>query len=244
MPLARSAQPPAPRGHTREGEPCERSEQCEMGVCAPQRCGRVCHRPPEMCGGQMGPRPRSYLACGCDGALAPVRIGEDDADVLHELLHQYLRGALRSPYLGTNTQHGALRWFTSFLVGRYVRNTAWASALGPTEIRVSSDLRLENTILKNLMVHYVFGAPSLVTQQFGQRRVIRELIDIYWRAVKDSREAKILPERYREHGCKSDADCKRLAADIVSSLTEDQAIAMHGRLSGRDPGHVRDGIIV
>jgi hypothetical protein len=89
-PLARSAPLSAPRGHIPEGEPCERSEQCETGECAPERCQRMCRRPPKMCGGRMGPRPKPYLACSCDGTLASVWIWCDEEETdYHHLIAEY-----------------------------------------------------------------------------------------------------------------------------------------------------------
>lgn len=114
------------------------------------------------------------------------------------------------------------------------------------------DLRDQCDLLKELIWKYVIESPGLATQQAGQRRVIRELIEMH---IADP---ELLPHHYRELLETGTVGCEdirgiaftgidltqiakiRLAADYVSSLSEPHAIALHTRLTGVELGRLRD----
>lgn len=131
-----------------------------------------------------------------------------------------------------------------------------------TQIREREDIC---DLLKKLIWHYVIGSSSLATQQAGQRRIIRELVEGF-AADTAQGESELLPGQFAEFieggsGCEgivghsSSAPplprhvserlrdrCARIrvAADYVASLTEAQAIALHKRLIGSELGGLRD----
>ena len=53
-------------------------------------------------------------------------------------------------------------------------------------------------MLKELVWTYVIEAPALATQQYGQRRIIRELFPIFLDAAKKPEGHKIFPAFYQE----------------------------------------------
>ena len=112
-------------------------------------------------------------------------------------------------------------------------------------------LRYQCDMLKELIWRYVIKMPNLRTQQAGQQRIVRDLVEIYadaqdlmpvhfvelaasgagYRNCPDLELSKELLERLAKI---------RTAADYVSSLTEPQALALHKRLTGVELGGFRD----
>jgi dGTPase len=158
---------------------------------------------------------------------------------------EFVPQALHRPYDGTHSQRGALRWYTSFLVGRYVKQARIVWSGSRPRLEIAQPIREENFVLKTLMRHYVFSTSALAAQQHGQRKVIRELYGIFLEAASGKAKRDILPPFYRELA--SDDACgatpTRLAADAVASMTEAQAGSLHARLCGRAPGLVVDPIL-
>jgi dGTPase len=115
-------------------------------------------------------------------------------------------------------------------------------------------VRFEVNVLQSLMRRYVFDDPALAAQQYGQRQVLKTLIKIMLEAISasETKARAILPSPYLEFAKRLDAmsneadrkrERARLAADIVASLTEQQALSLFGRLSGVSPGLVLDHIV-
>jgi dGTPase len=97
------------------------------------------------------------------------------------------------------------------------------------------DYEGELTILKCLMRFYVFCNPVLLPQQYGQRRVIRELFGYFFEAAQ--RDRNVLPSRVREwfdldDSLKPEPRAARAAADTVAGMTELEALAMHRLVTG------------
>jgi dGTPase len=149
-----------------------------------------------------------------------------------------------------------LRTWTSSLIGGYVRAIHVNPSNNPGAARtiVDEDARLEVDVLKELTWFYVIQHPSLAAQQYGQRRIIRDLFGIFGEATRapaDEWVRKVLPNRFsdalRELETKSEPTYTvtriRLAADAVASLTEQQAIDIHSRLTGHDTRSVFDPIV-
>lgn len=113
-------------------------------------------------------------------------------------------------------------------------------------------LRNQCDLLKELIWMYVIESPGLATQRSGQKRVIRELVEMH------AASSDLLPSHYQELlesgtvGCEGASgitmigvDMKaiariRLAADYVASLSEPHALALHTRLTGSELGGLRD----
>ena len=91
------------------------------------------------------------------------------------------------------------------------------------------------------------------SQQLGQRRVIRELFEAYRDSVK-SDQLTLLPVQFRERltsvrestlsdNAKREEQIRK-AADLVASMTEAQALEMHGRITGARPGSLVDTVML
>lgn len=146
-------------------------------------------------------------------------------------------------YTGTREQRRQLRNFSSQLIGQYVRAvTLSKETAGPT-VFISDWAADEVRVLKYFARRYVIGLPALHAQQFGQKKIVRELFAIFLEQGK-SGNLQVLPARLRyiwEDNLKEKP--ARLAADCVASLTENEAYQLHGRLMGTASGLVLDPIV-
>jgi dGTPase len=102
-------------------------------------------------------------------------------------------------------------------------------------------------MLKELVWTYVIEAPALATQQYGQRKIIRELFSIYSEAAAAEDKRKIFPAYYRERldaaGTDTAETC-RICVDLIASLTEAQVINMHQRLTGSSLGSALEDLVI
>ena len=153
---------------------------------------------------------------------------------------------ITSAYNGSAEHRSFLRNFTAQLIGRYVGATSIGSHKGKPKLIIDGDLRLEVVMLKELTWTYVIEASSLAAQQYGQRKVITDLYEIYSDAAKHSRRWSIFPTFYRErleNNKKVGNERARIPVDLIASMTESQAIAMHRRLTGQSHGSGLEDIL-
>lgn len=147
-------------------------------------------------------------------------------------------------YSGTSADRRALSRVGSKLIDRYVTS----AKARPSGDLLSDTLRCEIEILKQLTKQYVVNGTQLATMQRGQVEVIRELFrSLHSWAMDDSERAR-LPMRLREFILLAEAETygsqeaaiARAVADYIATLTEDQAVALHNRLTGVATGSVQD----
>lgn len=142
-------------------------------------------------------------------------------------------------YNGSREQRFQIRNLTSIWIGRFVRSVR----LTASGIQIDEEAADEVRLLKYFARHYVIGLPALAAQQFGQRKIVRELFEIFLDAGQHG-NLKLLPTRLRyiweDHHKDKPA---RLAADCVASLTENEAYQLHRRLTGIDGGSILDPIV-
>lgn len=171
-----------------------------------------------------------------------------DPQALRESFNEVMIGLfpLADRYSGTWKERAALREFTSQLIGRYIGETALRYSDGLCELQIDDHLQLEVAMLKELTWTYVIEAPSLVSQQFGQRQAIRKLFEIYSEASHHERDRSLFPAYYREaieEAGNDDKRMKRTVIDLIAGMTEAQALAMHNRLVGVSVGSGLDEIV-
>ncbi|MEW9516970.1 dGTP triphosphohydrolase [Streptomyces tubercidicus] len=150
------------------------------------------------------------------------------------------RLAVPAPYSGSHEDAVAVNRRTADLISYFTRGIALevggaAAIRYGAQLVIPADRRAACDLLKELVWCYVIDRPALATQQHGKRRVVSELL----RWSHDAPEL-LPPDRAEElalHG-----DRLRAAADHVASLTEDQALALHRRLSGTGLGSVNDNV--
>jgi dGTPase len=173
---------------------------------------------------------------------------ETEARTLFKDIHGTLNPVLDEPFSGTIEQRAWLHEFGSALIGRYLRDVTLEEQEGRLRLRIPEKVRRDVGWFKELMRHYVFTHTALAAQQVGQRRVVRDLFDAFLMAIKEAKRSAIIPAPFRPLVEKARSDgtplmFPRLTADIVASLTEQQALFLHKRLAGLDPGTVIDVIV-
>jgi dGTPase len=139
-----------------------------------------------------------------------------------------------------------LRSYTSTLIGKYLRAIEFVENVdGRLQARVSPDADKEVIVLKEPTWRYVIQNPALETQQYGQRRVIHDLFNIFADAAASGGSPKnigIFPVGHQEElaAAAGEQETIRLVTDFIASMTEQEAFVMHWRLTGIAPGSVTD----
>jgi dGTPase len=150
------------------------------------------------------------------------------------------------PYEGTGEDRALLRSFTSSLVDRYVKAATLATdAAGAPVLAIDDEARLEVAMLQGLTWQYVIESRALITQRYGHKRLIEALFGTLCDAGSSRRDRRLFPAFYREllGDSPSDALIVRTTADLIASMTESQAVAMHHRLTGISLGGALDPIL-
>jgi dGTPase len=169
-----------------------------------------------------------------------------NTDEVNELLRSVVAASpIIEPYVGTDEQRQQLRTFTAELISKYA--TAVDIANDPDEyplLKIPPYLRAQVDVLKELTWFYVIDNRSIKTQQHGQRMVVKNLFKIYLHAgaSEDSDVRGILPESQKEQlrraGTKEER--VRIVADLISSMTEQQLMMTHRKLTGIELGSITD----
>ncbi len=155
--------------------------------------------------------------------------------------------ALEEPYTGKGTQRAALRVFTSNLIGRYINGVGLVASGDGSKLAIDPGLKLEVAMLKELVWTYVIEAQALATQQYGQRKIIRELFEIYGDAATTEDKRRIFPPYYRERlvaAGDGTPEASRICVDLIASLTEAQVVNMHQRLTGSSLGSALEDLVI
>jgi dGTPase len=154
------------------------------------------------------------------------------------------------------TNRAKLNKYSSGMIGTYVDGTGLR---GDGSLKIASQHLVQVALLKELTKVYVVEAPSLATQQQGQRRVVdnlfKEYQDAIARGISDSSgdssrlTATLFPtsmaedvdELVRAKG--GDAERSRVVTDTIAGMTEAQALRIHHRLMGFEFGSLVDPAI-
>jgi len=150
-------------------------------------------------------------------------------------------------YSDTSEDRTRLNLFTSFLYARYVKGIRLKVPLKRTQARVEIEAPLEKEIfmLKQLTWTYVIESPSLATQQYGQRKIIQKLFEIFGEAVGSKKVRMILPAPVREAIDQfiqkgEEKRPTRIICDLIAGMTERQASFLYKRLTGQAQGSAFD----
>ncbi|HXN99521.1 MAG TPA: dNTP triphosphohydrolase [Candidatus Acidoferrales bacterium] len=168
--------------------------------------------------------------------------------IFDNLLFSYF--TIDGAYEGTRDQRARLRSFTGQLVNRYINGLGLLRRDdGSIGVEINPGYKREIAILKQLTWLYVIEAPSLSLQQHSQRQIIGYLYRVFMQETRQS-PSRLLPPYYRERlqdvlakeGGK-DLGRKRIVADLIAGMTEDQAVAVYQRLNGIVVGSGLDNLL-
>ena len=190
----------------------------------------------------------SFVNLESNGQAAPFQ-KEDCKTVLMGILEY---APINDPYSGTGDQRARLRSFTAGLIHRYV-NAIKLHAPGNTNerrVRIEERAETELFVFKQLTWFYVINNSALAAQQYGQRRIIRELFEVFQEAA-ESRTLDLFPtgsrsrmeDLIRDGRYDSPEERVRVVVDLIAGMTEHQAISMYQRLTGIRLGTVMDAIV-
>jgi dGTPase len=160
--------------------------------------------------------------------------------------------ALDESYRGTYHHRANLRAWASDQIQDLINGIEVTVTDGGVDLSLPESLQHRIEILKELTWAYVILSPRLATQQVGYSKIIRDLFEDYLGAAKDAKKRHVLPARFGDQpqgtfealygDLTPEQRHVRLVADIISSMTDGEALTMHRRLRGVAPGSVRDGV--
>jgi len=140
---------------------------------------------------------------------------------------------LQTPYEGSLVQNRELWSYSSILIGKYIEDielTDSASSPDGKSVTINETAIRQTAMLKQLTWHYVIEHSDLATIQYGQRKMIRELFEIFFDAVEKN-DLKLFPVGFQEIIRSSpDVPSARWVADYISGLTEREVLRLHHRL--------------
>lgn len=190
-----------------------------------------------------------------------------------EKLASYFQ-VLEEPYHGLEDQKRALHTLFGTVIDNYANMVTLDESEPVAKLTMrdydqqqAADVLLEIKIFKDLTRFYVHNHSPLKTQQFGERRILTDLFNIYFEAYGSYADIGVLPEDFRELRDRTfdeerdfirvaipkagkppatveQAICARLAADYITRMTEAEARQMHSRLTGTDLGSFVDNAYI
>jgi dGTPase len=151
------------------------------------------------------------------------------------------------PYEGSREGRARLRSFTSALVDRYINATTLRVEPTADEpvLHIDPELQIEVLLLKGLTWQYVIESPALITQRYGQRKLIESLFLTLCEAGGPVQDRRVFPAFYQQllGPTPDDPLIVRTVTDLIASLTEAQVVALHHRLTGISMGASLDPIL-
>lgn len=131
-------------------------------------------------------------------------------------------------YSGTHFQRAALRGFASSLIHEAVCGTE----VSKKGLERPSRAERVVTILKQLTWHYVIEDPAVATEQFGRRKMIQTLFDIFHKAANVQAKWNLFPFSFQEQLSEKSVPPARTASDYIASLGEQRTVELFGELTG------------
>jgi dGTPase len=170
-------------------------------------------------------------------AVAAELYVDEPVDALAEVLADLLALPVwPGGFDGSAGDQARLKALTSALIGRLCRAalaaTRRASGDGPlrrydADVVVPRVTRAECGLLKAVAARYVMERPGVAAVQDREREVVAELVGL----LRDAAPGVLEPARAADwHAAADDAGRLRVVVDQVASLTDMQAVLLHGRL--------------
>jgi dGTPase len=138
------------------------------------------------------------------------------------------------PYAGTQEHRAKLRKFSGQCINMFVNAIQLRVPTKTNQCSVDIEPQFEKqvTMLKELTWHYVINAPSLATEQHGQRKVIRGLFECLLEAA-EKMNFRVFPTFYQEKlASVSASEFPRLVIDLIAGMTERQCVDIFHTLTG------------
>jgi dGTPase len=149
-------------------------------------------------------------------------------------------------YTATREQRSRLRDFSSTLIDQFIGaielNQPPSREIRFVKIRTKEERQVR--VLKALTWYYVIYNPSLATQQFGQREIIRRVFNIFYDAgtASDDEECNIFPLAFRQDVLSANREPKhvtRIVSDFVAGMSDQEVVRIYHRLTGTSLGSLQ-----
>ncbi len=162
----------------------------------------------------------------------------------------------RSTFAGTLAEQNVIREVFSGLIENYIAKFN----IRDGKIALKENIRFEVEIFKQFTIYFVIQSRALQTQQHGEEKIIRYIFECYYDAAKKiqfsddkyEKRSSILPPDFHEilkaeialneRNFPPDLLRARVVADVISRMTDEDALRMYQRLSGNTPGSIFDRI--
>jgi dGTPase len=144
-------------------------------------------------------------------------------------------------YEGRVDERAQLRGIGSLLITRYINAFSVVNNdNGGAAVEVNEEYASQVKVLKKLIWFYIIERPSLAVLQAGQRRMIRDLVDLFMQAVDDDKRRPLLGPVYEERldGAETNSARRRVVIDLVAGMTEESAVEVYRRATGVAAGSV------
>jgi dGTPase len=148
-------------------------------------------------------------------------------------------------YKGRHTDQAMLSEFRSESVNHFITSLRIKLTEHGPEVDIPADVRTEIDVLQLLTRIYVIDSPAVQSQRYGQRRMIREVFNVFLAEAttpdspshQRSQLLRIFPPLWQERIEVVPPDevlvIKRLIADLIASMTEQQVCDTFEKLTGR-----------
>lgn len=179
--------------------------------------------------------PLDSLCRGDDEFDAFKRYLEKKTPAAVEIADQIFAGlGITLRYEGRVSERAQLRQLGSRLITRFINAFTVVDEGDEVCVVVDDEIAQQVAVLKQLIWFYIIERPSLAITQAGQRKIVRDLVDLYMGAVGDSSQRKLLGPLYAERleVAETDGARSRVVIDLIASLTEDSATEIYRRASG------------
>ena len=171
-------------------------------------------------------------------AADPAAFPSHDIDAMIEAVRSRLSlYGPGEPYEHTWSARATMRQLGSELITDYLNAFSVVDdpTSGKVKLTIDDAARCEVEAFKMLAVVYVIRRPGLAVVQHGQKKVIGELFDVYYKASAAGKKGdrRIFPPGPLERLQKSDGRAEartRVVIDLIAGLTETSAVKLHQRL--------------
>ena len=157
-------------------------------------------------------------------------------------------------YKGRHSDLAMLSEFRSESVNHFISSLRIKLTEHGPEVDVPTDVQTEIDVLQLLTRIYVIDSPAVQGQRYGQRRMIREIFNVFLEEATlpdttshpRSQSLRIFPPLWQER-IESEPPgnanvIKRLVADLIASMTEQQVCDTFEKLTGRGQSSAVDPI--
>lgn len=154
-------------------------------------------------------------------------------------------------YDGRHASLAAMSEFRSEMIDRLVTALGVTTEAGWPQLAIPDATRRQIKVLRALTQYFVIDSPAVQRQRYGQRRLIRELFDIYASQAivggKDRWQAlQVFPMSYQERLTQQGDDLRtirRTVADLIAGMSESQLVDSYAKLTGQTLGSVVDPVL-